>query len=941
MTYDLSVAGVPAEWVDLVSQLTVPAGGTVDLPLKLTSDPFAELADYGFVVNATVAGIGSSIEGTLTLAGDPILPEAQPIARGVVAQLQPSQSTAGQPSTAGQGTAAHYTVRVFNTGSRSDDFVLFVSGLPAGFRTSFGAGIFDVPPGSSNFRDVLLTIVPPAGTTADDYAFNVTAASTTDVSITGISDASLTVRAIGVAVDVSPDSVHPNSTFQMVVTNTGLVTDTFDLSLAAPAALVATLGTIEVTLDPGQSQSISIDVGEVDFAVPGSLQLVSTAISRTDTAIMDADTVEVIIVERRGVALGAIQPTIRLPAPGDTSTRLIVDNLGNLEDEFTAMILGTSGPVTASLVGVNGEPAQTIPLFILPGLTSGRIPLDAKLTDFGQGLVTVEVRSLLDDSIVATYTVTISTEAGLDHGDSPDGMEVGGVLRQYGTLNSNNGAHHKLGSGLTLGVGVDAEGDGQATELADGDGSDEDGVVPIASLVSTASEATLASFLVTASLPGKLDVWVDFDLNGQFDHPSEHLGAGTSFDVPAGDTIIPVPVPSGAASGVSFVRFRLSTAGGLAPDGEASDGEVEDYVAPILNGIVGADASVNLIAGDVAVVAENFDVVVRHDTIELFRAPGGSLASTAFIGNGDDNLVSLGNLASALPAPLGLIFHGGDGVDTLKLSGSNQMLDVSDTMLTELRDVEIVDVVGASPNTLVLDRAGVVAATDANHTLVVIHDEDDTVDYAGDDWVVQAPIFVDGGHRHLLTNGEATVQTINTRPWTNPLEATDVDFSGQTTALDALQVINFLGRSQSLSVELPKPTSASGLPERYYDVNGSLTATALDALTVINFLALQRLTGQGESFADSRIEAVSPAPLLPYQAKRTTEGQDARSISQLDIAIDELIRRRASQVSVSNAPWIESAEVPLELDCLDHTRSQNPPLSDLDSIDQSLQELFL
>ncbi len=287
--------------------------------------------------------------------------------------------------------------------------------------------------------------------------------------------------------------------------------------------------------------------------------------------------------------------------------------------------------------------------------------------------------------------------------------------------------------------------------------------------------------------------------------------------MPAGDTIIHVAVPAGASPGASFARFRLSTAGGLSPKGEATDGEVEDDAVPILDGSIGADASVNLIVGDVAVVAEAGVVVVRHDSIELFRAPGSSLASMAFIGTVDDDVVALGNLASALTGSTGLIYHGADGTDTLRLSGSDQTLDLSDSTLTELRDIEIVDVVGASPNALVLDRPGVVASTDAGNILVVIHDEDDSVDYAGDGWVVQSPIFVDGGQRHLLTNAEATVQTINTRPWTNPLEATDVNFSGKTTALDALQIINFLGRNEALSVNLPTPTAAGELPERYDD----------------------------------------------------------------------------------------------------------------------------
>ena len=41
-------------------------------------------------------------------------------------------------------------------------------------------------------------------------------------------------------------------------------------------------------------------------------------------------------------------------------------------------------------------------------------------------------------------------------------------------------------------------------------------------------------------------------------------------------------VPLGASSGLTFARFRLSSAGGLLPTGAAADGEVEDYRVEIL-----------------------------------------------------------------------------------------------------------------------------------------------------------------------------------------------------------------------------------------------------------------------------------------------------------------------------------------------------------------------
>ena len=50
-----------------------------------------------------------------------------------------------------------------------------------------------------------------------------------------------------------------------------------------------------------------------------------------------------------------------------------------------------------------------------------------------------------------------------------------------------------------------------------------------------------------------------------------------SFAVAPGTNTLKFAVPTSAVMGATFARFRLSSAGGLNPVGEAADGEVEDY----------------------------------------------------------------------------------------------------------------------------------------------------------------------------------------------------------------------------------------------------------------------------------------------------------------------------------------------------------------------------
>lgn len=158
----------------------------------------------------------------------------------------------------------------------------------------------------------------------------------------------------------------------------------------------------------------------------------------------------------------------------------------------------------------------------------------------------------------------------LDWGDAPD---------SYQTLNASGGPSHVI-TNLILGATIDAEADGQPSIGAVDDDlngaipDDEDGVV-----IPVLQENRTDNIIVTASLPGLLDAWIDFNNNGVFDHPAEHLGAGVSIAVVAGPNNIPVTPAVGTAGTGLYARFRLSTAGNLLPGGSALDGEVEDYNA--------------------------------------------------------------------------------------------------------------------------------------------------------------------------------------------------------------------------------------------------------------------------------------------------------------------------------------------------------------------------
>ncbi len=172
--------------------------------------------------------------------------------------------------------------------------------------------------------------------------------------------------------------------------------------------------------------------------------------------------------------------------------------------------------------------------------------------------------------------MTFATTQLFDYGDAPD--------PSYPTLLAHTGARHGLGSDVYLGVCVDVEDNGQPTAGADGDDTatgafygtgpcddDEDGVTFTTPLYVGAT----ADVDVTANAACYLSAWVDFNDDGNWADAGEAIFSGQALT--AGVNSLSFSVPSGAAPGDTYARFRCTTDGVVAFAGEAPDGEVEDY----------------------------------------------------------------------------------------------------------------------------------------------------------------------------------------------------------------------------------------------------------------------------------------------------------------------------------------------------------------------------
>ncbi len=115
-----------------------------------------------------------------------------------------------------------------------------------------------------------------------------------------------------------------------------------------------------------------------------------------------------------------------LPGPGPGQFILLVNNTGNTEDQFAVSIVGKSGPITGSLMGLDGNPTQSIALSRIPGLFTGAYLPQADLTAFGTGVIAIQVSSLTRPTAIASVMFTLSaTQAATSTPTTPGTIPAG------------------------------------------------------------------------------------------------------------------------------------------------------------------------------------------------------------------------------------------------------------------------------------------------------------------------------------------------------------------------------------------------------------------------------------------------------------------------------------------------------------------------------------
>jgi len=390
-------------------------------------------------------------------------------------------------------------------------------------------------------------------------------------------------------------------------------------------------------------------------------------------------------------------------------------------------------------------------------------------------------------------------------------------------------ARHRW-SGLKLGTRLDADNDPQPSILAnaddrDPDGDDEDGIRFTASLRASTTPYT-ASIIARASTRTKLDAWIDFNGNGRFDNPSEHLWAGQSQVLVLGQNSIRYVVPANLSPGPRIARFRISSQGSLTPNQDALDGEVEDYSVEVANSSRLVPWLIGAAYGPLQVVITNSLIKATSQSDVVFEALRSVESSISIEGDEEDNMIRL----STQPGDIAIQIDGGEGFDTLQLIDTDAELDWVRGSPITTRSIEKIDIRGTNRQKFCLSEVGIAANVGATGTLWVVSDALDDIEIPTD-WRIAPPRLLSGEFAHQLLIGTNTMILQNANPWTNPVQSLDVNADGSVDPLDVLVLINHLNAVGSSLLTPPVLTE-----ERwsYLDSNSNGFADPLDVLAIIN-----------------------------------------------------------------------------------------------------------
>jgi len=267
-----------------------------------------------------------------------------------------------------------------------------------------------------------------------------------------------------------------------------------------------------------------------------------------------------------------------------------------------------------------------------------------------------------------------------------------------------------------------------------------------------AAEPTPQSFDITLTVSNSTTNERIQDLTHRYELPNEGNGSfilvsGEDMDLPGVPDTAEIALTRGAAGSVDV---KLNSAWDsvkniLAQSDGAGDIRVENFVHADIHFGGGGDSNIEIVDAKRGFLTTGDG----NDTIAVDAVSNGAGWSNRFdirTGGGDDRLVFEG-ASNGLSE---LYFDGGEGTDTVHLTGPGQSFDLTSGQI-QLTGVERVDISGAGDATLTVSEdlfdglaSFTNSLTNTADTLVVDGDAGDTVDLVGNDWSQVDTAEIDG-----------------------------------------------------------------------------------------------------------------------------------------------------------------------------------------------------
>ncbi len=362
-------------------------------------------------------------------------------------------------------------------------------------------------------------------------------------------------------IDAIQDAINDGALTGVAPTDAG--GGVVDLNPAAIVSVDSTMTQLVQTGPVAAGQTFSIDLDGPGVAAPTVVFefTMTGAVSGANRPVQLRD-----VQSTDGIASAMVTAIKNAALAGQPLAGLVPTNLGG-------GVIDLAGP--ASLF--SGDLSQIVNLAAAPNLsqggTAGGISDGQTFTiDDGVRVLTFEF-DRNDRVSTGSQVVRLLTPGGAERTPAEMGAEIARAINATDlALNAAD---------LTVDVA------GALAGVVQLQLDDEDGVT----FGSVFTPAASTPITVTASDDGNLNAWFDWNQDGDWDDPNEHVFVDRA--VVAGENVLMVPVPGVAPLGLTAARFRLSSTTGLLPTGLAVDGEVEDYRIRVISNVAPSEDPMN------------------------------------------------------------------------------------------------------------------------------------------------------------------------------------------------------------------------------------------------------------------------------------------------------------------------------------------------------------